>query len=78
MLNPETVRRLLDKLCVDLGFCLPPREVDRLVNDPPLNELAFTDQVFRSEGLDPQTVDRGLYRQVRAIVSTAFREAIDH
>ncbi|MBK8252691.1 MAG: hypothetical protein IPK82_08490 [Polyangiaceae bacterium] len=74
MIDRKTVHWLLDKLCVDMGFCLRATEVERLANDPPEDAIAFTDEVFRSEGLDPQTVDRHQYRQVRAIVSDAFRE----
>jgi len=77
MLNDEEARRLLDKLCVLLGFCLAPSEVERLVNDPPMSDVAFTDEVFRSEGLDPRTVDRQLYRQVLHVVSAAFRATAD-
>lgn len=75
MVDRATVYRLLDTLCVDMGFCLRVSEVERLANDPPEDAVAFTDEVFRSEGLDPQTADRHQYRQVRAIVSDAFKKA---
>jgi hypothetical protein len=48
MLSELEVQRLLDKLCVDLGFCLPPQEQVRLSANPPDDVCAFTDAVFFS------------------------------
>jgi hypothetical protein len=62
-------------LCADLGFCLRPSEIERLAGDPPQEVLTFTDEVFRSEGMDPDTADRHLYRQVRDVVAAAFDQA---
>jgi hypothetical protein len=75
MLTDHEVLRLLDKLCIELGFCLPPAEIERLANDPPVDVLRFTDAVFRAEGLNPELADRHLYRQVRDSVAQAFRSA---
>ncbi len=60
----DSVQRLLDDLCADLGFCLPPSERLRLREAPPTSVDAFTDAVFRAEGMDPRlhTAQR---RQVR-------------
>lgn len=74
-MDETATRQLLDKLCVDLGFCLPPDEVARIAKDPPLGVRAFTDEVFRVEGLDPETADRHLYREVRDVVADAFARA---
>ncbi len=59
------IARLLEELCVELGFCLPPEAQARLVARPPLSVNAFTDAVLLAEGLDPQFVDKSLRRQVR-------------
>lgn len=67
------IERLLDKLCVDLGLCLPPEEIVRLSASPPQTVKAFTDAVFAAEGLDPDLVDRHLWRQVRDQVTEYFR-----
>ncbi len=67
MTETET-QQLLDKLCVELGFCLPPLEQQRLVDNPPSEVLAYTDAVFRAEGLAPETAARHLYRQVPNMV----------
>ena len=32
---PVQVEKLLDRLCVDLGFCLPPEDYIRLAGNPP-------------------------------------------
>ena len=66
--------RLLDKLCVDLGFCLPPEECARLSGSPPQTVEAFTNAVFVAEGLDPDLADRHLWRQVRDRVTEYFRD----
>ncbi|MFL6074245.1 MAG: hypothetical protein ACJ73S_12680 [Mycobacteriales bacterium] len=62
--DPEAVQALLDELCVELGFCLPPAGQRRLRDAPPPDPDAFTDAVFRAEGLEPP-FDRRLWRQVR-------------
>jgi hypothetical protein len=77
MPSPKQVKVLLDKLCIDLGFCLPPAEQVQLCNDPPETALAFTDAVFRAEGLNPEHADRHLYRQVRDYVVEGFRRGDD-
>jgi hypothetical protein len=67
--------RLLDDLCVDLGFCLPPRERERLLTSPPATVDAFTDAVFVAEGMNPELADRHLWRQVRSRVAKTFARA---
>jgi hypothetical protein len=38
---------------------------------------SFVDRIFRAEGLDPETADRRLYRQVRDTVAAAFDAMTD-
>ncbi len=52
-LRSKRITYLLDELCVELGFCLPPDERARLQNKPPESIDAFTDAIFRAEALDP-------------------------
>jgi hypothetical protein len=67
---------LLDRLCIKLGFCLPPNAYRHLLENRPNDSKAFTNAVFVAEGcVDPATADRHLYRKVLAIVSYAFRES---
>jgi len=72
------VQRLLDELCVDLGYCLPPVARDRLCREPSLDPNAFVDAVFRTEGLDPHPSGR-LRRQVKDKVTkpyAGYRECV--
>ena len=72
MLTPREVELLLQKLCVDLGFCLEPDEAARLQAAPPTDMRAFADAVFLADGFDPSTADRRLWRQVRDVIAAAF------
>ena len=66
---------LLDRLCVELGFCLVPEQRERLAAMAPTSVHVFTDAVFLAEGLDPQVADRHLWRQVRDRVREHFNSA---
>nr|WTA70795.1 hypothetical protein OHB51_17245 [Micromonospora sp. NBC_00855] len=63
----SNVRRLLNELCVKLGFCLPPDEIRRLEASPPGDVDSFTDAVFEAEGMGDMSYT-DLRRQVRGIV----------
>jgi hypothetical protein len=56
---------LLDELCIELGYCLPPAAYEALMNDPPRDVDAFTDAVLAAEGLDP-SLNKQLRRAVRS------------
>lgn len=70
--KPLDVARLLDDLCVRLGFCLAPEERARLCEAPPQDVDSFTDAVFRAEHMDPP-LDGQLRQRVRELVAQAFR-----
>jgi hypothetical protein len=70
-IDPTGVSRLLETLCVELGFCLSPIEQQRLLANPPADIDAFTQAVFAAEGMD-QRLHRQLYRQVRERLAQAF------
>lgn len=74
MLNAKEIEYLLDTLCREMGFCLPPDDQNRLQENPPNEVKAFTDEIFFAEGLDPQYVRRDLYRAVMAKVTEAFQK----
>jgi len=74
-LSSSDVYSLLSKLCIDLGFCLPPDEIARLQESPPSSVELFADAVFLAEGLDPDAADQSLRKQVRAQVALAFESA---
>jgi hypothetical protein len=77
MLSEKEAIALLSRLCIDLGFCVPPVDAARLNAIAPKDPRGFTDAVFLSEGLDPQTADRHLYRRVLSVVADAFRRSTD-
>lgn len=62
------MEKVLDDLCVILGFCLPPDEKAKLRNDPPSGVDEFTDAVIRAEGMDSVYIDGDLRRRMREIV----------
>jgi hypothetical protein len=72
LLDPTEVRAILSRLCIKLGFCLPPAEIERIAASPPRNIDEFSRAVFVAEGLDPVTSDKQLFNQVREIVAKAF------
>lgn len=72
MLTPPETRRLLEDLCVRLGLCLPPAELQRLHQDTPTDVDSFVDAVVTAEGFDLLTIDRHLLRSVRGMVAAAF------
>ena len=72
-MSPKQIQFLLDELCVDLGFCLPPDAQAELVKHPPPDVEAFTDAVIRAEGLDPHaSIPVRLRRDVKARVAKHF------
>jgi hypothetical protein len=52
------VVKLLDDLCVGLGYCLPPDDKQRIIADPPPTIDAFTDAVIEAEGRDPVLIEK--------------------
>lgn len=67
----DDIETLLEMLCVELGICLQGETYDRLVDSPPSSAAAFTDAVFRAQGLDPASNGK-LHRQVQFRVSQVF------
>jgi hypothetical protein len=72
ILSPEEVRVLLSRLCIRLGFCLPPLEAEQIAFLPPCDIDEFTRAVFIAEGMDPVVSDRDIYNQVSDIVAESF------
>ena len=70
------VARLLNDLCAELGYCIPPSERDRIIADPPASVDAFTDAVVVAEGLDPVLMATDQRQQVRRMVAAAFSEPV--
>jgi len=70
-LEPPEVRALLSQLCVELGFCLPPLEIERLAVSPPEDSDDFTEAVLVAEGYGAASSDP-LFKQAKKLVAQAF------
>ncbi len=77
MLDESDTEKLLDHLCVKLGFCLTSDAKQNLISNSPSDVKSFTDAVFKAEGMNPETSDKHLYRQVAAEVQATFLLAKD-
>lgn len=75
-MKPTEVRVLLDKLCIELGFCLPPLIKHQLEQTPPDDANEFARVVFTAEGMDPDSADLHLFRQVRRYIAEAMRRSV--
>lgn len=75
-MTEDQVEALLRRLCVDLGFCLPPDAYERIVDHPPETSDAFARAVFEAEGLNYDADPReGLKAAVREMVTCHRAEA---
>jgi hypothetical protein len=72
----DSVAQLLEELCRNFGFCLPPKEQAHLRADPPNIPAAFTAAVFIAEGLDPALADTKIWQSVHSRVVRAFNGRI--
>jgi hypothetical protein len=75
VLGRDEARFLLRTLCEALGYCLPPYEQERILNNPPLTVYEFTDEVFMADGEDPSSADKKLLNDVRTVVAAAFAKS---
>jgi hypothetical protein len=73
-LTETEVVRLLERLCVDLGFCLTADEAQKLETDPPATVDSFTRAVLKADGKDSEAHAR-VYGQVAVVVAAAFARA---
>jgi len=70
---PETeIERLLETLCVKFGFCLAPKISNRLVKFPPRTSAKFAESVIVAEGLNPESMDKNLYKNVLKEIENVF------
>jgi hypothetical protein len=65
---------LFDQLCIELGFCLRPDEIARVLKDQPDDVYSFTNAVFSVGGANPERVGGDMWWQVRQRVAAAFGE----
>lgn len=73
----SNAERLLNELCIKLGFCLPPDKKRQLLASPPADVDAFTDAVIEAEGMGDMSYT-DTRRQVREVVDRQMsRWAVD-
>ncbi len=76
--SASQVDRLLDELCVELGFCVSPQARSRLLRAPEPDIAAMTKALFRARRTNPASTDgRRLYREVLSTVINHYRAAED-
>jgi hypothetical protein len=51
-LSGQQTEALLHDLCVELGYCLGPKETDAIVANPPTNPRAFAELVMTLDGVE--------------------------
>jgi hypothetical protein len=68
--------RLLDDLCRKLGYCLPPDDKARIIDNPPETVNGFTDAVVTAEGFDPVLMATDQRQAVRRMVANACGEPV--
>ena len=74
LLEPNEVRGLLSRLCIECGFCLPPIEIEKLAMSPPTDIDEFTEAALVAEGYGFTKSDP-LCKRAMELVAQAF---IDH
>lgn len=47
----KELRKLLDALCVEWGFCIPPGDADRIATSSVLTADDFAKEVLKAEGM---------------------------
>ena len=57
---------------MDLGYCLPPEEYEKIEANPPQTIDEFTDAVVKAEGFNPQLIDKEFRSPVREMVAKFF------
>jgi hypothetical protein len=65
---------LLDEMCLEWGFCLPPADRERIASSRSLTADEFAAEVLRAEGFDPE-YELSWYRKVRQRFIDRFGEA---
>jgi hypothetical protein len=68
-MNSNQINRIVDRICVELGICLPPAEKESLAGCEFLGAEGLADEICKREGLDPIMVERKLYRQILEEIS---------
>ncbi|MEZ9199715.1 hypothetical protein [Shewanella sp. 10N.286.54.B9] len=66
------LEQLLDQICVDLGFFLPPLIKSRLIKFPPKTAEKCVKVIIESEGLNIDVLDKALYKKLFIKVDSVY------
>ena len=72
-LESDEVCAVLDRLCLKYGVCLPPSDIDRLAQSPPMDIDEFTEAALVAEGYGFNKSDP-LCQAAREVVAQAFMD----
>lgn len=50
----KELKSLLDKLCIEWGFCIPPLEAELIANLPHVDADDFARRILVAEGMNPE------------------------
>ena len=74
-LTSDLVHALLGELCIEVGYCLPPKAHDLIEADPPTDPRSFADLVIKLEVDGDEQGDTEYYDQVLELVLRTFEGA---
>jgi len=77
-LTKKNSHKLENKLCVGMGFCSMREKFDLIVKNLPRELDEVVNDIFRAEGLNPDTAGRHLWRSVRDVVVKAHHDSCDN
>lgn len=66
---------LLDKLCLESGFCIPPVDAVRISQSASLTADEFASEVLRAEGMNPE-YELSWYRAIRKCFIEVFGRSV--
>jgi hypothetical protein len=72
----KEIRSFLDEICVDLGFCLPLQDIEKLVARKNYEVDEFVRELFLAEDMNPD-LELNLFRQVKRRFTDRFGSGIE-
>jgi hypothetical protein len=70
-LTEEEAENVFGIFCVKYGFCLSWESYERLYDAPPKSARSYVDSTISEYGLDPETVDPHMHREMQEVVEQA-------
>lgn len=67
----KEIRKYLDEICVELGFCLPPHEIENLASRDYYEADKFVRDIFLAEEMNPD-LELNLFRKVKKRFTDRF------